>query len=227
MRYIISFLILIVSLPILAQSSYSTKNKKAIKFYEEANVYIRQRNFTKGINTLYLAIEKDQEFIEAHNRLAFCFDVLKDRERQQFHLKEVVRLDRTHKYPNTKYLLANVYYNQGDYDNAHELLAQFLNNSTIDSKIRKDADELKINIDYAIEHIKKPVEFDPKQMPPQVNALPLQYFPVLTADQKTIFFTGYAPPPKKQPKTSSIKPDLSRSPIFYRVRTPPRSPGYR
>ncbi len=190
MRYlfVIAFSFLLSSA--FCQVNYSTKNKKAIQYYEDAGVYIHQRNYTKAINTLYLALQKDQDFIEAHNKLAFCFELLKDKEKQQIHLEEVVRLDTNGEYPNSKYLLANVYYHQGEYLQAKNLLTNYLKGDKVDERIRKESQQLLINIDFAIEHIKTPVDFNPRQMPAEVNALPLQYFPVLTADQQTIFFTG-------------------------------------
>ena len=42
------------------QIDYSTKSKKAIKLYEEADVYIKQRRFTQAIQNLTAALEKDR-----------------------------------------------------------------------------------------------------------------------------------------------------------------------
>ena len=50
----------------LAQVPYSTKSKKAIKHYEKAEVLLKQRRVNEAIREFNEALQKDQDFIEAH-----------------------------------------------------------------------------------------------------------------------------------------------------------------
>ncbi len=177
------------------RDNYSTNSKKAISFYEEADLMIARRDFNNAMQLLYRALEKDNDFLEAHNRLAFCYGILLNLDGQQKHLEEVIRLDKKYKYKNAYFLLGKVYYNQGRYKEAKDLIIQYTEFPGADKRIIAEAEKFLPKIEYALEHIAKPVEFHPKPLSPNVNAFQLQYFPVLTADENTIFFTkrnGYA-----------------------------------
>ncbi len=168
---------------------YSTDSKKAVKLYQTADQYLRSRDFRTAIQLLNEAVEKDNDFIEAHLRLAYCYDVMKNLDGQQKHLEQVIRLDMEKKYQNIYYSLGKVYYNQGRYQEAEDLLNSFLAFPKQDQKLREEVERFKVNIEYALEHVQKPVAFEPFPLSKKVNFFPLQYFPVLTADEKTIFFT--------------------------------------
>jgi outer membrane protein OmpA-like peptidoglycan-associated protein len=75
------------------------------------------------------------------------------------------------------------------YDQARSYLNQFLTIPTIDPRLVPDANRLMSNVDFAQEKIKEPLDFEPVKMPERINEGPLQYFPVLTADESKIFFT--------------------------------------
>jgi OOP family OmpA-OmpF porin len=68
-----------------AQVNYSTKSRKAIKAYQEAELLLRQRRFSEGISKLNEALEKDNDFIEAHLRLAFSYELLRNTKGQEYH----------------------------------------------------------------------------------------------------------------------------------------------
>lgn len=191
MKYVLillSFLVLTFDLS-AQKKSYSSDSRRAIKLYEEANLYIRGRDFNTAIALLDQAVEKDNDFIEAHLKLAFCYDVTRNLKGQQHHLEEIIRLDKSKKYKNTYYSLGKVYYNQGRYKAAEELLDTYLSFPNQDSRVAAEVEKFKVNIKYALNNIDNPVDFDPKPVGDSLNIFPLQYFPVLTADEKTIFFT--------------------------------------
>src|SRR5690349_7398617 len=62
----------------LAQT-YSTKNKKAIELYTQADNFRVRGQFTQAIKLLQQAIEKDNEFEEAYYRLAAIHERVGDR----------------------------------------------------------------------------------------------------------------------------------------------------
>ena len=175
----------------LAQSNYSTKSKKAIKLYEEAQLLLQQRRFTAAIEKLNGAVDKDNDFLEAHLRLAFSYELLREIYAQQYHLEQIVRIDpNSGKYKNVYYSLGKVYFNQGKYEQSGEMLARLESLGIENDRIKADVNSLNKNIKFAVENMDKPLDIHPTPLPRILNSFPLQYFPVLTADENTIIYTA-------------------------------------
>jgi OOP family OmpA-OmpF porin len=174
-----------------AQVNYSTKSRKAIKAYQEAELLLRQRRFSEGISKLNEALKKDNDFIEAHLRLAFSYELLRNIKGQEYHLQQVVRIaPNSAKYKNVYYSLGKVYFNEGKYQQSGELLERLVNFGIDSDRMKLDVSKLQENITFAIENIQKPIDIRPTVMPAILNSFPLQYFPVLTADEQTIIYTS-------------------------------------
>ncbi|MCK5467576.1 MAG: hypothetical protein KAI99_03685, partial [Cyclobacteriaceae bacterium] len=138
----------------LAQSNYSTKSKKAIKLYEEAQLLLQQRRFTAAIEKLNGAVDKDNDFLEAHLRLAFSYELLREIYAQQYHLEQIVRIDpNSGKYKNVYYSLGKVYFNQGKYEQSGEMLARLESLGIENDRIKADVNSLNKNIKFAVENM--------------------------------------------------------------------------
>ncbi len=173
------------------KQDYSTRSKKAIKYYESGNHLIRMRKFQDAVEMYNLAVKKDPDFIEAHLRLAFCYDILRNMPAQLHQLEEVVRIGpQDKKYRNVYYSLAKVYFNMGRYSDAEKMMQEFLQKGPVREKMKKNVNWLSENIEFAKKTKQHPLNIHPEPLPPVINRLPLQYFPVLTADEKSIIFTG-------------------------------------
>jgi outer membrane protein OmpA-like peptidoglycan-associated protein/tetratricopeptide (TPR) repeat protein len=171
-------------------TSLHTKNKKAIKQYQEANYHIKLRQFAEALNKLGDAVERDPDFLEAHLRMAFCYEVLREFRLQQVHLEEVVRISpKNPRYKNVYYSLGRGYFDQGKYEKAREMLQILYELGISNDFVRQEALKLEENIRFAIQHIQKPLNIKPVPLPPVVNTFPQQYFPVLTADENVLIFT--------------------------------------
>lgn len=192
MRFVVlSGLLLLSALLAFGQVKYSTNSKRAIKFYEDAELLLRQRRFSEAITKFKEAVERDNDFIEAHIRLAFSYDILRELKAQQYHLEQVIRIaPNSARYKNAFYSLGKVYFNQGKYEAAGELLAKLQTFGIDNERMLKDVNDLQRNINFALEHIQKPIDINPEPMPEVLNSFPLQYFPVLTADEQTIIYTS-------------------------------------
>lgn len=173
-----------------AQTNYSTNSKKAIKLYEESQRLMQQRKFPEAIEKLTSAVQKDNNFIEAHLRLAFSYELMREMKAQQFHLEQIIRIDsKNAKYKNVYYSLGKLYFNQGKYKLAEEMLTKLKSFGIDHDRIKKDVIVLEENIFFAIENMKNPLDIHPKPLPAILNSFPLQYFPVLTADENSIIYT--------------------------------------
>ena len=186
------FLSILIFFAVLAlgQGSYSTNSKKAIKLYQEGELLLRQRRFTEAIDKLNAAVDKDNNFVEAHLRLAFSYELLRNTKGQQYHLEQIIRIEpNSLKFKNVYYSLAKLYFNQGNYDQAGEMLVTLTKLGIDNNRIREDVFELNEHIAFAKVHIQKPLEIHPQPLTEKLNSFPLQYFPVLTADERTIIYT--------------------------------------
>ena len=192
MRFAVLFsLFLFSAILAVGQVKYSTTSKKAIKLYEEAELLLRQRRFSEAITRFNGAVERDNDFVEAHLRLAFSYEILREPKAQQNHLEQVLRISpNSPKYKNVYYSLGKVYFNQGKYEEAGELLGKLQNFGIDNERMLKDVNDLQKNINFAIDHIQRPIDIKPMAMPDVLNSFPLQYFPVLTADEQTIIYTS-------------------------------------
>ena len=90
--FIFCLLVIFISNFGFGQSNYSTKSKKAIKYYEDAQLLLQQRRFNEAISALNSALEKDNDFIEAHLRLAFSYELMREINKQQYHLEQIIRI---------------------------------------------------------------------------------------------------------------------------------------
>ncbi len=172
------------------RSDYSTGSRRAIKFYEEAVNYIARRQLMEALGMLQQAIAKDESFIEAHLEAAFVYKMMNNVERQKKHLNAVLKhAQHPQQYKNVYYSLGEANFLLQEYDSAITLLEYFLSFPTADPRIIPEAQKIIKNAEFAREAIKEPVDFDPVKLPEIINSGPLQYFPVLTADEKAMYFT--------------------------------------
>lgn len=208
-HYILTVLVwLVLVLPITAQ--YHTKSKKAIKYFEKSGELLRSRNYPEAITYLEMAIEKDPGFAEAHLRLGTNYLSVGDFTNAKGYLESAVTLIPNDPKTVGAYLaLADIYYNAGSYQRALTALDKFKSFNP-PSRLAQRALKLEQNAIFALNQIKNPLPFDPKPLPENVNEYDLQYFPVLTADQKTLIFTrrqSRDPQFDEDMVTSSLNPD--------------------
>ncbi|WP_448519008.1 OmpA family protein [Rhodoflexus sp.] len=169
----------------------STTNKKAEKLYEESKEFLRRRDFDRCIEKLRKAVEIDPNFLEAQYALANALNTMRRTEEAEIHYRKCLTIS-----PNDK-KLAPVYYHvgvidfsRGDYAGALSKLEKFLSMGTGNNNHIQDARKRIASCRYAVEGMKKPVDFKPVAVAAPINHLPLQYFPVLSADQQQIIYTA-------------------------------------
>lgn len=172
--------------PILAQ--LSTKSKKAEKLYYQAQSNITLRAYDLAIPLLKEAVEKDENFLEAQYMLGVSYKMMFRNDLAKLPLEIANQLNKENKVPGANFHLGEIYFKEERYQETSELMERFL--SSDPKGYNKDvAEEILANCKYAIEGIKKKISFNPAPLPESINRFQLQYFPALTVDQKTLFYT--------------------------------------
>ncbi|MFZ6666283.1 OmpA family protein [Peijinzhouia sedimentorum] len=192
MRKFALFFILFTTLTFAsqAQQELGTNNKRAASLYVESENYVIRRQYPQAISLLNQALNRDYKFAEAHLRLATCYRAIEDNAGAIKHFTEVIKLKpQDPRYSMAYFVLAEINIKEGKYDEAIELLNQHQKIAPKGNLLDEGARMLQ-NAQFAMQAINNPVEFNPEPLSSKVNVFQLQYFPVLTADEKTLFFTA-------------------------------------
>jgi len=191
-RNLVIVLLVSVSLFANAQTEYTTKNKKAISYFEMALAYYNQGNIENARKGIQLALEKDPQFIEPYLLLA-------DLENEQLHFdkevecfNKVIEINPDYN-PKVYYLVAKSEMKTGQYDKALEHVSKCLTYSKLDDEIELLANSLLKSAEFGAKAVKNPVPFNPLNLGPYVNTEHKDYWPSLTADEKTLMFTVQLP----------------------------------
>lgn len=184
------FFLLLITFQAAAQPTLSTKSKKAIALYTEADNYRVRGQFTQAIQMLLEAIDRDKNFFEAYYRLGIIYMSMKDFEQANKHFEKGLSLtDDPKKQKVFWYDLGESYFTLGDYAKAEQYISAFLKEE-ISSKQKIDRANLVLrNISFAKQNQQAAAAYKLKKMSDTVNGFVLQYFPVLTADQQELIFT--------------------------------------
>jgi OmpA-OmpF porin, OOP family len=193
MKKRLSILIVIAAITVatLQAQTLSTKNKKAIELYQNADNYRVRGQYNEAIAMLNEALTKDKEFEEAYYRLALIYKSLEDFPRA------VQTLEKGFSYvkdANRKiiylYDLADNYLKQGNYSSALAYCDQFLKAGKADPRRTAYIMLWKAQSEYALSNQSNILNYRITVLSDNVNRYPMQYFPVITADNQQMIFTA-------------------------------------
>jgi OOP family OmpA-OmpF porin len=185
------FIFLLAICSILNAQTLSTKNKKAIELYTESDNYRVRREYDRAIQLLQEAIQKDKNFEEAYFRLALIYRVQDDLKKAVEYFQQGLTLaqngTRSKLY---LYELTQTSLRLGQYKNTIEYAMRFLELEKADVKRMTQVTLWKVQAEYSITHEKEVMDYKITVLSDTVNAYPMQYFPVVTADQSQLIFTA-------------------------------------
>ncbi|NMM49350.1 OmpA family protein [Marinigracilibium pacificum] len=173
-------------------ASYSTKNKKAIEYFEASENYMVRRQYDQAIELLTQSLNKDDDFIEAHLRLGQCYQATSQTDLALQTFLTALALDENNNYPIIRLQLGELYFNNNKYNEAKKYYEEFIF-SRPNQKLLGLAKQRLENTNYAIKFFeanKDTTDVEKVKLPDPLNNFQLQYFPALTADESQIFFTG-------------------------------------
>lgn len=201
MKSILILFLALLTVPAFGQN-YSTKNKKAIKLFEEAlqmpgnsiDPTTNTPNYRGGLKKLEEALEKDDNFLEAHLVAGEFAEYIYDYETAIYHYKKALAINPQHSSTGATYFfLANLQHAVGDYDGAILNIDIFQRNPNANETLLNEAQTIRAECEFAKYAIANPVEFDPINIGPGINTQYPEYFPTITVDGKTILFTRRIP----------------------------------
>jgi OmpA-OmpF porin, OOP family len=189
MRFI-TFLFVCGSICAIGQPALSTKNKKAIELYTQADNFRVRGQYGQAVNLLIQALEKDRNFEEAYFRLGITFKSMHDFEKSNEILLRGLQITRDQKKQKSfHYELGDNYLRLGNYQKALDYLNHYLDAEMLNKAKMDQATLWKRNAEFGLRNKKNEAGFQPKPLSDSINSFAMQYFPVLTADEQQLIFT--------------------------------------
>ncbi|PHR48107.1 MAG: hypothetical protein COA32_06165 [Fluviicola sp.] len=194
-----------------AQSGYGTKNKKAIKLFNEARNAPQENidldtgrpDFQAGIDLLQKALDKDENFLEAHQLIGEFYRLNGDYEEAVEHYKKSLRINPNANLNGLLYLdIGELQMRNGDYEDATKYFDMVLNSNSrsISPELMRASQRLRDNAQFAIEAMKNPLDIKPINIGPGINTEHPEYFPTITVDGRTLLFTREIPNSDNTPR---------------------------
>jgi Tol biopolymer transport system component len=173
---------------LISQQKYYTKSKKAITKFESALYQYKLGYLEQSKSILEEAIKFDENFIEAY----ILFGEIAKEERNKTKAIEYYQkaLAINEDYQPMIYLSkAEVYKSNCDYINARNDFLKFKTYKNFDKEYGTYVSRKIKECEFAIELMKQPVEFNPKNLGTEINTSLSEYWPSLTADDSIIIYT--------------------------------------
>lgn len=187
---IIIFLLFLSNIS-LAQAKYTSENKKALKYYEQARQFMKRTQYYEAIEPLNKAVEKDTNFIEAWSTLGTAYIKIGKIQQGKIAYEKAINIFPDDKrYISIYFKLGELNYKEGLYQSAIDYLKKYLDKNPKSSKSEKVSKKYIINSEFALSAIANSYTYNQKPLNDFANYFKLQYFPVLTVDEKTLIFTG-------------------------------------
>jgi len=179
-----------VALNVSAQAQLSTKSKKAIELYNEADNYRVRLQHAQAISLLEQAIARDKNFAEAYYRLGLVYMTMKNYPTAISNFERGLSLTSDPRKQKVYWFdLGEAYLITGKYDQAIQYLTDFLATEKQNLQKAERANQLLNNANFAKENAEIRAAYRIRALSDTVNCFAMQYFPVLTADQQELIFT--------------------------------------
>ncbi len=179
---------------------YSSDSKAAIRSFEEGRNYFNLRDYQKAESSFKKSINQDNEFTEAYLFLAGSYIHMRQTEKAIDAYRNALAID-PDVFPAAYVHLAELEINTAQYAEAKENLLKFFSFDTGTERTIEKAEYLLACARFSIEAVKNPLPFNPVNLGENINTQYDDYWPSLSADQKTLTYTMLLPLDPNQPKT--------------------------
>ncbi len=166
----------------------STKSKKATRYYENGQHFLKEDNIYQAKENFQQAINEDAEFFEAYMMLGDLYETEENDSAAVRYYKKAVEVNPDF-YPPTYFMLANLEYKNGWYEGAVDHYKAYLKYEATQGDNQIKAEKRLANCEFAVDAMLHPVPFNPVNLGSSVNTKNNEYFPCITADNQTLLFT--------------------------------------
>jgi len=204
-RFLLS-IALIISLSISAMGQYSSSNKKAINFFDQALGKYGAEMYGDALTLCDKSLKLDPKFVEAYWLKAEIAEKQADYDSEIQYLNKA--LDLRPQDATTITALGDAYFCKYDNPKAVEYYTQLLGLERATEKLTKHCIRQKEIAEFRIEAMANPVDYNPKNLGPYVNTRYNDYFPSLSADGNTLVYTIELPQTSQNPLLPLTQEDI-------------------
>lgn len=166
-------------------------SKRAREVYDKAQKAWQDRQLTEAVLLFEKVLESDPNNAECHLRLAQIYDLQKNADLTKKHYARLVAIQPTSPQSASAYQwIGRYFFQQEKYDSALVYYEKALVLFPAKSSLIRLAEKSVISSRFAINALKNPLSIKKYSLGDTVNFLHSQYFPVLTADNETLIFSG-------------------------------------
>jgi len=187
-RHFFALILLGIPLMINAQKNYYSKDKKAIKYYEDAYRAFNSRNYEDALDLLEKSLGKDPGFYEAwdlFSRVQFENGDMDEALQALYKMVDIAPKAN----PDNYFYMGQFEFELTDYKKAQEHLRYFLSLINTNNPRYSLTTRTLEDCDFAIWAVENPVPYSPKNLGKNVNTAAPEYLPTLTADDQLMLFT--------------------------------------
>ena len=180
-----------LSQSISSQNRLSTTNRSAIKYYEAARSHYGGGRYEDAIEALHMAIEKDNDFIEAYLVLGDIYNGQNKHQQEMDVLIKAVEIDSTF-FPMTIFNIGVAAVKVGKYKEGIEWLEKFKWHYS-DQRNIDQVEKWLERARFSLKAVGNAYEIDLVSAGLGVNSEYDEYWPSITADEQTLVFTVLVP----------------------------------
>jgi len=176
----------------LPPGQLTSTNKKAVKLFNEAKRFYDGRQDGRAEEALKKAIRQDQNFMEPHMLMAaICLVQNRQKERAE-HLTRAIEIGPAY-FVENYFFLAETEFRLTELEKAKLHYQQFLKFPRINPAEKEQAEFMLKCTEFSIEARKHPLSVKFRNMGDAVNTSEFEYFPTITADEQSLYYTRRLP----------------------------------
>jgi outer membrane protein OmpA-like peptidoglycan-associated protein len=174
-----------------AQATLATTNTKARSLWEKAQKQVKERDFNKAVETLAVLNQKFPSLGEPYMLRGSLLKALgENRASFEAYRAGLAKLPADANRANDYYTLGELAMSFGEYKTAAESYQRLLKSGPKGQRYTSRARHQLLNCEFAEKALAVPVGVQPERLGSPLNTFRFQYFPVLTADNRFLLFTG-------------------------------------
>lgn len=187
----------LILLMLISVTTFSQSVRKNQRLFEQAKQSYSMQDYPGAADLCQQILKNTPEYLDARLLLADIFHETGNVSQEIFHLKKALELSPM---PLIHFRLGEALHSQEKYEDALENYNEYL--KTLKPGTEQEARiQRKIkNCRFAIDAMKNPVDYSPRRLPNTVNTPDDEYWPSLSIDQKTLFFTRLVKKPGELPQ---------------------------